>query len=144
MGAPGMATLARAGRAAVLQAPSPATPRRGKPAPGQRARDAADGIRAGRASARRAEGVTPLGEQCLRDRGLARSPEQTRLTPREAGGELLGQTGRTYAGQRLRKPARKHGTAGLGKVRHMVQATKPATAAQLLAQLPPLLRGWAT
>jgi RNA-directed DNA polymerase len=126
-----------------LKAHYPATPRRGKPAQGHRVKYAEDCIIAGSAGVLLAQEVTPWVEQCLRERGLARSPEKTRITHIEDGFAFLGQKVRKYAGKLRIKPARKHVKACLGKVGQIVKAKKQATAAHLIAQLNPRRRGWA-
>src|SRR5215475_4759478 len=87
--------------------------------------------------------IKPLVEQFLRERGLELSPEKTRITHIEDGFDFLGQNVRKYAGKLLIKPARKNVKAFLGKVRQIVKANKQATAANLIAQLNPMIRGWA-
>ena len=87
--------------------------------------------------------VKPLVEQFLHERGLELSPEKTRITHIEDGFDFLGQHVRKYAGKFLIKPARKNVKAFLGKVRKIVKANKQATAANLIAQLNPVIRGWA-
>lgn len=82
-------------------------------------------------------------EQFLRERGVALSPEKTRITHIEDGVDFLGQNVCKYAGKLLIKPARKHVKAFLGKGRQIVKANKHATAANLIAQLNPMIRGWA-
>jgi RNA-directed DNA polymerase len=97
----------------------------------------------GRAFALREQEGQPVVEQVRRARGGERSPEQTRSTPIEDGVAFLGQNVWKDAGTLLSTPARKQVTAGLGKVRHIVQAPKQATAAHRIAQLTPRMRGWA-
>jgi RNA-directed DNA polymerase len=87
--------------------------------------------------------IKPLVEQFLRERGLALSPEKTRITHIEDGFDFLGQHVRKYAGKLLIKPARKNVKAFLGKIRKIVKANKQATTANLIAQLNPVIRGWA-
>jgi RNA-directed DNA polymerase len=87
--------------------------------------------------------VKPLVEQFLHERGLELSSEKTRITHIEDGFDFLGQNVRKYAGKLLIKPARKNVKAFLGKVRQIVKAKKQATAANLIAQLNPMIRGWA-
>ena len=82
-------------------------------------------------------------EQFLRQRGLELSQEKTRITHIENGVDFLGQYVRKYAGKLLIKPARKNVKAFLGNVRHIVKANKQATTANLIAQLNPVIRGWA-
>ena len=87
--------------------------------------------------------IKPLVEQFLRERGLALSPEKTRITHIEDGFDFLGQHVRKYGGKLLIKPARKNVKAFLGKIRKIVKANKQATTANLIAQLNPVIRGWA-
>jgi RNA-directed DNA polymerase len=87
--------------------------------------------------------IKPLVEQFLRERGLELSPEKTRITHIEDGFDFLGQHVRKYAGKLLIKPARKNVKAFLGKIRKIVKANKQATTANLIAQLNPVIRGWA-
>jgi RNA-directed DNA polymerase len=87
--------------------------------------------------------IKPLVEQFLNERGLELSPEKTRITHIEDGFDFLGQHVRKYAGKFLTKPARKNAKAFLGKVRKIVKANKQATTANLIAQLNPVIRGWA-
>ncbi len=83
-------------------------------------------------------------EQFLRERGLELSPHKTRITHIEDGFDFLGQQVRKYAGKLLIKPARKNVQTFLGKIRQIVKANKQATAGNLIAQLNPVIRGWAT
>ena len=95
-------------------------------------------------SERLAQEVNPLVAQFLRDRGLERSPEKTRITHIEDGGDFLGQSVRTYAGTRIIKPARKNVHPFLRHIRHLVTANQQATAGNLIAQLTPVSRGGRT
>src|SRR6516165_94845 len=87
--------------------------------------------------------VKPLVAQFLGERGLELSPTKTHLTSIEDGFDFLGQHLHKYAGKLLIKPARKNIHAFLGHIREMVKANKQATAGQLIAQLNPVIRGWA-
>ena len=87
--------------------------------------------------------VKPLVAQFLGERGLELSPTKTHLTSIEDGFDFLGQHLRKYAGKLLIKPARKNIHTFLGHVREMVKANKQATAGHLIAQLNPVIRGWA-
>ena len=87
--------------------------------------------------------ITPVVEQFLHERGLELSPEKTRITHIENGFDFLGHHVRKYAGKFLTKPARKNVKAFLEKVRNIVKANKQATTANLIAQLNPVVRGWA-
>src|SRR5256712_48461 len=87
--------------------------------------------------------VKPLVTQFLGERGLELSPTKTHLTSIEDGFDFLGQHLRKYAGKLLIKPARKNRHIFLGHIREMVKANKQATAGHLIAQLNPVIRGWA-
>ena len=87
--------------------------------------------------------IKPLVEQFLHERGLELSPEKTRITHIEDGFDFLGHHVRKYAGKFLIKPARKNVKAFMAKVRNIVKANKQATTANLIAQLNPVVRGWA-
>src|SRR5712664_34223 len=87
--------------------------------------------------------VKPLVVQFLGERGLELSPTKTHLTSIEDGFDFLGQHLRKYAGKLLIKPARKNMYTFLGHIREMVKANKQATAGHLIAQLNPVIRGWA-
>jgi RNA-directed DNA polymerase len=81
--------------------------------------------------------------QFLGERGLELSPTKTHLTSIEDGFDFLGQHLRKYAGKLLIKPARKNVHTFLGHIREMVKANKQTTAGHLIAQLNPVIRGWA-
>lgn len=49
-----------------------------------------------------------------------------------------------YHGNLLIKPSRQSVTSLLRKVREVIKVNKPTPAGQLIGQLNPLLRGWAT
>ena len=87
--------------------------------------------------------IKPLVEQFLNERGLELSPEKTRITHIEDGFDFLGQHVRKYAGKFLTKPAQKNVKAFLGKVRKIVKVNKQTTTAHRIAQLNPVIRGWA-
>jgi RNA-directed DNA polymerase len=87
--------------------------------------------------------VKPLVKQFLHERGLELSPQKTRITHIEDGFDFLGQQVRKYAGKLLIKPARKNVQTFLGQIRQIVKANKQATAGNLIAQLNPVIRGWA-
>jgi RNA-directed DNA polymerase len=140
---PVIANLALDGLERVLRAHYPSNTRRGKQAKVNLVRYADDFIITGSSFELLEQEVKPLVEQFLRDRGLELSPEKTRITHIETGFDFLGQQVRKYAGKLLIKPARKHVKTFLGKVRQIVKANKQATTANLIAQLNPVIRGWA-
>ena len=138
-----IANLALDGLEALLKDHYPTTTRRGKQARVNLVKYADDFIISGSSVELLEQEVKPLVEQFLRERGLELSPEKTRITHIEDGFDFLGQNVRKYAGKLLIKPARKNVKAFLGKVRQIVKANKQATAANLIAQLNPMIRGWA-
>jgi RNA-directed DNA polymerase len=140
---PVIANLALDGLERLLKEHYPSTTRRGKHAQVHLVKYADDFIISGSAFALLEQEVKPLVEQFLRERGLELSPEKTRITHIEDGFDFLGQNVRKYAGKLLIKPARKNVKAFLGKVGQIVKANKQATAANLIAQLNPMIRGWA-
>src|SRR5438093_2495383 len=87
--------------------------------------------------------VKPLVEHFLHERGLELSQAKTHITHIEHGFDFLGQHIRKYAGKLLMKPAPKKVHTFLGNIRHIVKANKQATAGHLIAQLNPIIRGWA-
>jgi RNA-directed DNA polymerase len=87
--------------------------------------------------------VKPLIEQFMRERGLELSPEKTKLTHIEDGFDFLGQNVRKYKGKLLIKPAKKNVKAFLDKIRAAIKTNRQATAGHLIAQLNPIIRGWA-
>ena len=140
---PVIANLALDGLERLLRAHYPSTTRRGKQAKVHLVKYADDFIISGSSLELLEEEVKPLVEQFLRERGLELSPEKTRITHIEDGFDFLGQNVRKYAGKFLIKPARKNVKAFLGKVRQIVKVNKQATTANLIAQLNPVIRGWA-
>src|SRR5262245_17894018 len=87
--------------------------------------------------------VKPVVEAFLQERGLALSPEKTRISHIEEGCDFLGQHIRKYHGKLLIKPATKSIKTFLRKVRNVIKAHKGATAGSLICLLNPLIRGWA-
>ena len=87
--------------------------------------------------------VRPLLERFLTPRGLELSPEKTRITHVEEGFDFLGQHIRKWKGKLLIKPSKKSKQAFLDKVRKIVKENKQAKTGNLIAQLNPVIRGWA-
>ncbi len=91
--------------------------------------------------------VKPLVEQFMRERGLELSPEKTVITHVEQGFDFLGQTVRKYQhGKRAKffiTPSKKNVKAFLVKVRMRIKQSRDLTAGELIAELNPLIRGWA-
>jgi len=106
-------------------------------------RFADDFIATGSSQAFLAQQVKPVIEQFLQERGLTLSPEKTTITHIEDGFDFLGQNIRKYNGKLLIKPAQKNVKALLKKVRAVIKTNATATAGQLIAQLNPIIRGWA-
>jgi RNA-directed DNA polymerase len=88
--------------------------------------------------------VKPAIEAFLAARGLQLSPEKTLITNVSEGFDFLGQNVRKYGNKLLIKPSRKSIKTLMGKVREIVGKNKAATQAQVIMQLNPILRGWAT
>lgn len=87
--------------------------------------------------------VKPLVTEFFKTRGLELSQEKTRITHIEEGFDFLGQNVRKYNGKLLIKPSRKSVRAFLDKVRGVIKTNKQATTGGLIAQLNPIIRGWA-
>lgn len=87
--------------------------------------------------------VKPVVEEFLRRRGLKLSREKTRITHIEDGFDFLGQNVRKYNGKMLIKPSSSNVKAFLGKVRMTIKANKALRQDLLIAQLNPVIRGWA-
>jgi RNA-directed DNA polymerase len=140
---PVMANLALDGLEKLLQAHYPPNTKRAQRAKVPLVRYAADFLSTGSSPELLAHEVTPLVEQFLRTRGLELSPTKTHRTSIEDGFDFLGQHRRKYARKRLIKPARKSVQTFLGHIREMVKANKQTPAGHLMAQLNPVIRGWA-
>jgi RNA-directed DNA polymerase len=89
------------------------------------------------------DGVKPLVEAFLRERGLELSPEKTVITHIASGFDFLGQNIRKYNGKLLIKPSTKSVKSLLRNVRTVIKANQSASAGTLICQLNPLIRGWA-
>jgi RNA-directed DNA polymerase len=87
--------------------------------------------------------VRPLVEQFLKERGLELSAEKTRITHVADGFDFLGQNVRRFGRMVLHRPARKNVAAFMGKVRDIINGSGHRSAAQLIAELNPRIRGWA-
>jgi len=140
---PVIAHLALDGLERVVKAYASLPTQRAQRAKVNLVRFAEDFIITGSSSELLEQEIKPLVEQFLRERGLELSPEKTRMTHIEDGFDFLGQHVRKYAGKLLIKPAQKNVKAFLGKIRKIVKANKQATTANLIAQLNPVIRGWA-
>src|ERR1700758_3391060 len=88
--------------------------------------------------------IKPLVEQFLQERGLELSPTKTVITHVEEGFDLLGQHVRRYPnGKLLIKPSKKSVKTFLNGVRETIRAALGSTAADLIRELNPKIRGWA-
>ena len=88
--------------------------------------------------------VKPLVEQFLQKRGLELSPTKTVITHVEKGFDFLGQNVRRYPnGKLLIKPSRKNVKIFLGGIRRTIKAALGKSAADLIDELNPKIRGWA-
>jgi len=88
--------------------------------------------------------IAPSMEEFLTKRGLELSVEKSRITHIDDGFDFLGQNIRKYNGKLLIKPSRKNVKAFLNKVRQIIRTSGTMSAGQLINQLNPLIRGWAT
>ena len=88
--------------------------------------------------------IKPLIEQFLQERGLELSPTKTVITHVEKGFDFLGQNVRRYPnGKLLIKPSKKNVKTFLDGVRRTIRAALGSTAADLIEELNPKIRGWA-
>lgn len=141
---PVMANLALDGLERLLRGYYPPNTKRAQRAKVNLVRYCDDFIITGSSQALLEQEIKPLVEQFLHTRGLELSQAKTHITHIENGFDFLGQHVRKYAGKLLIKPAPKHVHTFLGHLRYIVKANKQATAGNLIAQLNPVLRGWAT
>src|SRR5467141_3392653 len=88
--------------------------------------------------------IKPLVEQFLRKRGLELSPEKTIVTHVTTGFDFLGQNVRRYPnGKLLIKPSKKNVKTFLDGIRQTIKTAHGVSAADLIDQLNPKIRGWA-
>ena len=88
--------------------------------------------------------VKPLVEQFLQERGLELSPTKTVITHVEKGFDFLGQNVRRYPnGKLLIKPSRKNVKTFLDGIRRTIKDALGFSAADLIEELNPKIRGWA-
>lgn len=140
---PVLANLALDGLERKLREKYPANTRTGNQAQVNLVRYADDFIITSRTKERLEEEVKPLVEKFLQARGLELSSEKTKITHIEDGFDFLGQNIRKYNGKPITKPAAKNVKAFLGKIRAIVKANQQARTGNLIAQLNPVIRGWA-
>lgn len=144
---PVLANLALDGLERLLVSHYSKTSRAGKRAKVNFVRYADDFIVTGSSQELLEQEVKPLVEQFMRERGLELSPEKTVITHIEQGFDFLGQTIRKYRyGKRAKffiTPSKKNVKAFLLKVRTRIKESRDLTAGELIADLNPLIRGWA-
>jgi RNA-directed DNA polymerase len=144
---PVLANLALDGLERLLASHYSKTSRAGKRAKVNFVRYADDFIVTGSSQELLEQEVKPLVEQFMRERGLELSPEKTVITHIEQGFDFLGQTIRKYRyGKRAKffiTPSKKNVKAFLLKVRTRIKESRDLTAGELIADLNPLIRGWA-
>ncbi len=88
--------------------------------------------------------IKPLVEQFVQERGLELSPTKTVVTHVERGFDFLGQNVRRYPkGKLLIKPSKKNVGTFLNGIRRIIKDAHGASAADLIDQLNPKIRGWA-
>ncbi len=88
--------------------------------------------------------IKPLVEHFLQERGLELSPKKTVITHVEHGFDFLGQNVRRYPnGKLLIKPSKKNVGTFLEGIRQTIKAAHGVSAADLIDQLNPKIRGWA-
>src|SRR6266849_2164307 len=88
--------------------------------------------------------IKPLVEQFLQERGLELSPTKTVITHVEHGFDFLGQNVRRYPnGKLLIKPSKKSVGTFLKGIRETIKAALGKSAADLINELNPKIRGWA-
>jgi RNA-directed DNA polymerase len=86
----------------------------------------------------------PLIEQFLRERGLELSPTKTVITHVKTGFDFLGQNVRRYPdGKRRIKPSKKNVETFLDDARRTIKTALGSSAADLIKELNPKIRGWA-
>jgi RNA-directed DNA polymerase len=88
--------------------------------------------------------VQPVVEQFLQQRGLELSPKKTVITHVEKGFDFLGQNVRRYPnGKLLITPSKKNVKTFLEGIRQTIKDARGMSAAALIEQLNPKIRGWA-
>jgi RNA-directed DNA polymerase len=98
----------------------------------------------GRTTSSLEDNVRPLVASFLAERGLALSPEKTRVTHIEDGFDVLGtHVRKDRGGKLLCTPAKKNVQAFLDTIRGIVKGHKQAITGHLIMQRNPVMRGWA-
>jgi RNA-directed DNA polymerase len=88
--------------------------------------------------------VKPTIEAFLRTRGLELSPEKTKITHIDDGFDFLGWHFRKYNGKLIIKPSHANVKAFLAQVRQVIKSNPTAKTVNVIQQLHPMIRGWAT
>lgn len=127
----------------ALKEDFPPTTRKGQQAKVHLVRYADDFIVSGVSKEILEQTVKPLVERFMQERGLHLSEEKTHITHIEQGFDFLGQNVRKYRGKLLIKPTAASVRGVLTHVREVMKANLQATAGHLIAQLNPIIRGWA-
>jgi RNA-directed DNA polymerase len=140
---PVLANMALDGLERVLKEAFPPTTRKDLQAKGHFVRYADDFIVSGVSKAILEQTVKPLVEGFMCERGLQLSEEKTSITHIEEGFDFLGQNVRKYRGKLLIKPTRESVRGLLEQVRSVIKGNKQTTAGKLIAQLNPIIGGWA-
>lgn len=89
------------------------------------------------------EQILPNIEIFLNERGLRLSLEKTKITPIHEGVDFLGSTIRKFGNKLIIKPAKKNVAKFLSKISVIIKANKATSAADLIAYLNPVIKGWA-
>src|SRR5579859_687023 len=144
---PAIANMTLDGLERLLSSHFSKTSRKGKKAKVNLIRYADDFCVTGSSKELLEQEVKPLVEQFLKERGLELSPEKTVITHIEQGVDFLGQTVRKYQKGKETKffitPSKKSVKAFLQKMRKRVKESRDLTAGELIAELNPMIRGWA-
>ena len=106
-------------------------------------RYADDFIVTGRSKELLEQEIKPLIEEFMRERGLALSPEKTKITHIDEGFDFLGQNVRKYNGKLLIKPSKANVATFLEKVRSAIKGNKALDQGKLIQMLNPMIQGWA-
>ncbi len=140
---PVLANMTLDGLEQALKDIFPPTTRQGQQAKVHLVRYADDFIISGVSKEILEQTVKPLVEGFMRERGLQLSEEKTSITHIEKGFDFLGQNVRKYQGKLLIKPTKESVRDLLEKVRSIIKGNKQTTAGKLIAQLNPVIMGWA-
>lgn len=87
-------------------------------------------------------GVLPIVEEFMAERGLELSKEKTVITHITDGFDFLGCNIRWYKDKLLTKPSKKNYKAIVDKVRSIIKSNATCRQEDLIRQLNPVIRGW--